>query len=567
MLFGRQHPAGTSMAELLKEAWGYTEALPCDNIQRLTAPELQFQPNWGPGGGQALTDLAYATWSFDTGTRTGAFEVVTRWSQPPADGTFWIGLADRNANTWRWHPGSATHPLALPLLEAFTGAGGELLVVIALTGVSPDPAPVLSYISIGDGALQIKSTYKEFGVDADVLSGISNLAFVDGHPAFAMVEATSGNLQYYHATDPRGETWAPPVELGAAQGAWPGLAEVGGTPALVSQSGLTYQRATAADGSAWASPVSVSSEPVSYCKLLMVNGNPAIVYTMDDGSDGYIKYIRANDALGATWPATAVDLSPAGSFRFYMPAPRVIGGKPCVAFTAARFDGASGLYTYCMTAQDADGAAWNAVSDIFYDSQISFNNLSSVYLLDLNGVPGVGWFYEEYPPNTDQSAISFRYALDPAGGAWSPAQTIFSMPQGYDDLIQGQFTTVEMDGQLYAVAQAITYNEAADLSHMQYWLAPVQSSGAVDWTGLRAHVHASADPPAKGGAAVGALRRASIIMPSVPSADLAAVFDSPLDALLFYIILMGTINNAINEQTVKFVPQLLDSKSLDWLAD
>ncbi len=565
-LYQRQEPAQTSTAELLQEGWGYPAALPHDNVQALTPPDLLFNPHWGAMGGTALSDLAYATWSFDTGAREGTFHVITRWAIAPADGTLWIGLADRSADTWRWFAGSPAEPLALAQLEQFTGASSELLVVIALTGVDPSPAPVLRYVSIDDGALQVDGRYRDFGVNGDVLGGMSNLAFIGGKPAFAIVEAESTNLQYYQANDGHGESWAAPVTLGAAQGAWPGLAEVGGNPALVSQPGLTYQRATAADGTAWGTPVSIISEPVSYCRLCIVDGNPAIVYTTDDGSNGYVKYIRASDPLGASWPADGISLGPPGSFRFYKPEMKLIGGKPCVVCTAAQFNAPGGIYAYCITAQDAAGATWNTPSTIFYDAELSFNDITSVSLLDLNGVPGVGWFYEEYPPNIDQSAISFRYALDAAGNSWSAAQTIFSTPQGYDTLAQARFNTVSMNGELYAMALAVTLNATFNLPQLQGWIVPVAAEGAVDWTGTRAHFHAGMDPLlGKGISSPGTNRQASFLF-TMASIDYGTEFDSMSEALYVLLLMLSLMNDAA-QPSVKFEPLSIGANGLDWLSN
>ena len=94
-------------------------------------------------------------------------------------------------------------------------------------------------------------------------------AIINNHPAIAYYDATTGDLKYVRASDPRGTSWLPPVTVASRGdvGQYPSLAVVNGNPAIcyydATNKLLMFVRSTDISGVFWARPVVVDSSPVS----------------------------------------------------------------------------------------------------------------------------------------------------------------------------------------------------------------------------------------------------------------------------------------------------------------
>ncbi len=103
-------------------------------------------------------------------------------------------------------------------------------------------------------------------------------------------------------------------------------------------------------------------------KLCEVDGRPALVYSRLGGDPDYsLRYIRAENAAGSSWPASSVQLA---DFSIGYTDFAVVDGKPAVAFSATQSE--AGLHWF--RANDAQGASWQP----------------AVQLIDSNFVDSVG---------------------------------------------------------------------------------------------------------------------------------------------------------------------------------
>jgi len=137
----------------------------------------------------------------------------------------------------------------------------------------------------------------------------SSMALIGGKPAIAFADA--GMLKYIYATDERGEGWSRIISVEGEIAVDDGvisLAEVNGLPAIAfydrAETGYRVKYVVAEDvnGGSWVH-VNVAepdrAKPV-IC-LAEVAGRPAIVYGKWNSTE--LIYIRANDAMGTSWPS------------------------------------------------------------------------------------------------------------------------------------------------------------------------------------------------------------------------------------------------------------------------
>lgn len=123
------------------------------------------------------------------------------------------------------------------------------------------------------------------------------LVVVNGNPAVAHWDNTSGGARYMRAINTTGTSWPTAwtrLDSGAASaGAGVSMTVVDGRPAVSFAEGvnLCYLRADDASGTTWGTPVVVDkSGGGGYSSLIMVNGKPAIAYY-----NGALNYVRAPD--------------------------------------------------------------------------------------------------------------------------------------------------------------------------------------------------------------------------------------------------------------------------------
>ncbi|MBL7950801.1 MAG: T9SS type A sorting domain-containing protein [Flavobacteriales bacterium] len=226
--------------------------------------------------------------------------------------------------------------------------------------------------------------------DGQVGTDISAV-LVEGRPATVCYDATQGDLLFAAANNPTGtgpNAWNAPIHIDThpALGAHTSLAMVNGLPALAyydaSNKDLRYIRAVDAEGTQWSTSITVDSvgELGAYCRLLVVNGRPAIAY-FDELQN--VRYVRANDANGETWGTpTSMDNSQSGP-RGQGIALALIGGRPAIAYQ----NNTNGNVRY-LRALDANGDTW-PTNGYTLGSSADFD--VEVALIDLNGRPAVAF--------------------------------------------------------------------------------------------------------------------------------------------------------------------------------
>lgn len=222
-----------------------------------------------------------------------------------------------------------------------------------------------------------------------VVGEFNSLQTVNGNPAIAYYDQTNADLKYIRASNSTGSSWNSPVTIdaGGNVGQFTSLLVVNGNPAIayydVTNTALKYIRATDASGTSWSSPVYVelSGNVGQYCSLQIVNGFPAIAYL--DVTNGNLKYVRANDASGAVWGApTTIDAS--GGYVGQYNSLQIIYGNPAVAYQ----DGTNMNLKY-LRALDALGNSWPAPSTLiaqgntgFYSSMVSMGYDAGIAYID-----------------------------------------------------------------------------------------------------------------------------------------------------------------------------------------
>jgi hypothetical protein len=184
---------------------------------------------------------------------------------------------------------------------------------------------------------------------------------VDGRPAIAYYDLTNDDLRYVRATNTTGMgagSWGTPVAIDTYPriGKHISQAIVEGHPAMVyydeDNQDLRYIRALDSAGTAWGTSITVDSIGAcgAFCSLAIVNGRPAISYFHEEDN---VRYVRANDALGTSWgTSVGMDNSQSGP-RGQGTALAVIGGRPAIAYQ----NNTNSNIRY-VRANDADGTSW-----------------------------------------------------------------------------------------------------------------------------------------------------------------------------------------------------------------
>jgi hypothetical protein len=246
------------------------------------------------------------------------------------------------------------------------------------------------------------------------------MVVVDGNPAIVY---TTGNpdfaLKYQRALDPYGLTWDTPVTVDDGQGAtggtaYPALAVVDGYPtiAYAATDGtdlyVRYVRAADDSGSSWGSPQTVITTPGNnpnlFTELAVVNGNPAIAYTTNS-----LYYIRALNADGSSWPGGPRNPSngaAAGNFSM-----SIVDGRPAIAFEKNTAGVKSLAY---VRANNGSGDSWPLTPVTVVSGYMG--SWFEVYALSVTAANPALTFYE------DGQGLRYVYADDDIGSSWpSPA--------------------------------------------------------------------------------------------------------------------------------------------------
>ncbi len=241
----------------------------------------------------------------------------------------------------------------------------------------------------------------------------TSLLVVNGRPAIAYYDSTNFRLLYVRANDAVGSSWGTPVAAdpdgSSSVGRYPSMAIVNGHPAIAylknAGEDVRYVRANDADGASWGTPVNIDVHPVNrtgyHNSLAVVNGKPAIAY--QDVTNTNPKYVAALDIDGATWGTpVALDVS-ASNLGAYASLAEV-NGNPAIAYADL-----TNFNVRYIQASVPDGSAWNApiAIDVSGDIVGYFTSLEVV-----NGNPAIAY--------SDDSNTNVRYvrATNADGSAW-----------------------------------------------------------------------------------------------------------------------------------------------------
>lgn len=220
-------------------------------------------------------------------------------------------------------------------------------------------------------------------------------------------------------------------------------ATVSGNPALtyfdIPLNQYRYVRAANALGTSWGSPVSIGGPSNAHMSpLILVAGRPAMAYVDNTfGFSGQLRFLRANDSTGASWPAAGVIVTNVAGYR---PSLALIGGMPAIAF----FDYARNRLSFTI-ASNAAGTAWSPAVTV-HCCQFSSPNVT---LIDAGGIPAV--LYNE--ENGASQRVVYRRADDAQGTNWSSA--------GYTPLeYSGYLPALGVcDGRPFALWNGVSYEQ------------------------------------------------------------------------------------------------------------
>jgi hypothetical protein len=345
------------------------------------------------------------------------------------------------------------------------GSGGDVGQYASHAIVNGNPA--IAYYNAAEKRLQFIRASNANGtawnapVTVDVSGFVgpySSLQIVNGNPAISYLDATAGyygygTLKYVRANDASGTSWGTPVSIdGSGNGEYSSLQVVNGRPAICyyggyyssTTKGLKYVRANDANGASWGTPVvtvgDTSAGGQSTSSLQIVNGNPAIAYYGGAG----LSYVRATDADGASW-GTPFDVDiHSGDYSYYPgidPSMQVIDGRPAISY--GEVNSRRLLY---VRANDASGTSWG--TPIFLTSAQGGGTNSSLQVV--NGNPAVAFTYWDGGVNRN---LKFVRATDIDGAAWSAALTLDSVGGNV-----GQYASLQIVNGQPAVAYYDTTN-------------------------------------------------------------------------------------------------------------
>lgn len=262
----------------------------------------------------------------------------------------------------------------------------------------------------------------------------SSLADINGIPAISYYAPNAGELRYAWAGNAEGSDWpAANVAVvdgsgGPDMGRYSSLIELDGKPAIA------YYNATNGDlrfaylsGTEPTEPtdwtiVTIDSTDVvgQHASLAIIDGNPAIAYY--DTTNKNLKFARASDATGTTWPGGNIVTADGSSAKTGLfAALSVFGGRPAIAYQ----DETNHDLKFAW-ASDAQGSSWPSTNILTVDgagTQVG----SHASMASINGMPAIA--YHEASPNFD-----LRFAsLPPARWTASTGEAVPVLASGVKD--------------------------------------------------------------------------------------------------------------------------------------
>ncbi len=271
-------------------------------------------------------------------------------------------------------------------------------------------------------------------------------AVVQGHPALAYYDADNQDLRYIRALDSTGTTWGTSVTVDSIGpcGAFCSLAIVNGRPAIAyfhEQDNVRYVRANDALGTSWGASVgmdnSQSGPRGQGTSLAVIGGRPAIAYQNNTNSN--IRYVRANDADGSSWPTNGITIGTSGATDVHLDLAEV-GGLPAVAYHRSQ---TSDLYY-----ERGGNVDWNGGTAIEVVVASTGNTGWYAQLDVVNGNPAIAFLDVT---NTD---LTFVRATTASGSTWGSPVVV--------DAAGGNFGSLSLiDG-----TPAITYARSLNPLHV-----------------------------------------------------------------------------------------------------
>ena len=282
------------------------------------------------------------------------------------------------------------------------------------------------------------------------VTSMLSLGNVQGLPAIAYTSGSPQTLYFIKANSYDGLTWGAAVSVLAGANISSSdmqLVIANGNPAIIfrQDNSIKIARATNAAGTAWGAPVTILTDAnlQGGFRSAIVGGNPAVAYGSVSGSIYSLKFSRASDTSGTTWPAPVVTQNLTG---FIAGSPQYmalaeVGGTPAIALhytingkllytRSSMATGASGW----STAVELDTAAGSQDGDTGRNMELISDTKLSVLYQTLDG----------------SLAADLRcvVANDATGTTWGAPSTILSTGD------VGRYTTASVSGSnIFAVCQ------------------------------------------------------------------------------------------------------------------
>ncbi|MBL7945727.1 MAG: T9SS type A sorting domain-containing protein [Flavobacteriales bacterium] len=366
---------------------------------------------------------------------------------------YYVRAANANGSSWTNHV----------MVDAPGIVGREISVAVV------DGAPAVAYQDVTTRDLKFVRASNSTGMGANAwnapviidthpaLGRHVSQTIVDGHPALAYYDASNKDLRYLRALDSAGTQWGTSItvdSLGAC-GEYCSMTIVNGRPAIAyfdEQDNVRYVRADDALGSSWGSSVGMDdsqSQPRGQgIALKVIAGRPAVAYQNNTNSN--VRYVRANDVDGATWPQNGTTVGSSGALNITV-ALMELNGLPAVAFNQI----ATGDLLF-VVGNNADFSAGALVSTTA-DATGNVGRFATMALV--NGLPAIAYWDET------NDALKFVRATTANGSAWgTPVQV---------DAVGGRFGSLaSVDG-----VPAIAYQGAGDLRY-----AKASDANGSGWT-------------------------------------------------------------------------------------
>ncbi|MGK0189034.1 MAG: hypothetical protein ACI9R3_004851 [Verrucomicrobiales bacterium] len=263
-------------------------------------------------------------------------------------------------------------------------------------------------------AFTASASFSPRTIDSDGIVGSdTSLTVINGRPAVAYRDAANGDLLYMRAFDSSGASWPEsPTRIAGAitdVGRFASLAEVNGRPAVAyynsSTGNLEYVRSADANGSSWPLPIVVdgAAENVGrHASLKVIGGVPAISYQVPNS--GQIRYAWAGDTAGTTWSTVTVDGSVA-QYSEYTSLASVLD-RPAIAYRNTT--NGNLRYAYLSGSDPANPLDWTKLN-VFTTGDVGmFPSLAVV-----NGNPAISYY--------DSTTTNLRYAraVNATGATWT----------------------------------------------------------------------------------------------------------------------------------------------------